>query len=121
MILDSGASAHSCGERNIMSNLQRLKELKEVITANGIVKIQWEGELSITLDNGEKFKLKNVSYWKDAPNLLSLGTLTKYGFKVNFNNTNMNLKSLEGETIYQTIRGADGIYKLYFQPSQICA
>ena len=118
MILDSGASAHSCGERNIMSNLQRLKESKEVITANGIVKIQWEGELSITLDNGEKFKLKNVSYWKNAPNLLSLGTLTKYGFKVNFDNENMNLKSFEGETIYQTIRGEDGIYKLYFQPSQ---
>ena len=121
LILDSGASNHSCGDKQLLEEIVQLKDKKEIQTANGTIVAKDQGKMRIILDNGDKFLLSSVIYWKGAPNLLSIGRLIEFGFNVVFNKKGAKILTSDGTLVYQATKDSEGVYKIYFkQQSKHC-
>ena len=113
MILDSGASQHSCGKRFLFDKIEKLAKPVILHTANGVVEVKETGTLTLNLLNGQKFVLKEVLLWPEAPLLFSVGKLIEHGFWVDFKKTGA--KIFAGRTlVYNALKGKDGVYHVEF-------
>ena len=113
-IVDSGASHHICGDRNLFSELKEIEKGK-VLTANGAIDCSLAGKLSLKMESGLEIELKDVLYWPTAPNLLSVVTLTEQGLEVNFKRNHVEIK--RGKNLICSLDKVEGLYKLV--PQQV--
>ena len=112
--LDSGASTHICGEKVLYQRLWEI-EPSEMLTANGVVRFKQMGNVLLRLDNGENVLLKDVAYWKEAPNLLSVVKLTEKGFSIQFDNEKALITTETRKTPIYVAHKEDSAYVINFQ------
>eukprot|EP00924_Labyrinthula_sp_SR-Ha-C_P010329 maker-scaffold_23-snap-gene-3.42-mRNA-1 protein AED:0.28 eAED:0.32 QI:0/0/0/1/0.33/0.5/4/0/1204 len=98
-ILDSGATQHVCGERDLFSNKIKIPE-KQISTASGEICTDKAGDVKLTLENGKPISLSGVLHWSGAPMLLSVAALTEKGVDVVFSKDVAKIIS-KGEVVYQ--------------------
>jgi hypothetical protein len=85
-LIDSGASKHMIGQRDILSSLTE-KNFSQKVTLGDDYQypIKGVGESNYKLDSGTPMKMKDVLYVPGlTKNLLSISTLDKKGFRVAF-------------------------------------
>ena len=90
--IDSGASTHMTGNRDLFIDLQETARGRSIATANNeILTCQGTGDVRITCVIGNKeepVRLRDVMYVPGlSVNLISVKQLTEKGFSVNFNNS----------------------------------
>jgi len=83
-LLDSGASDHICGATTLFTSKRKILDKHIVVTANGEIQATHKGTINLTLDNNLRVEMKNVLYWKNAPNLISVPTLASNGIQTLF-------------------------------------
>ena len=66
-LLDSGATFHTCGCREMFSNVKEMKDPVLIETANGHLVSKMSGDVKLKLFNGLHVVLRNVLYWENAP------------------------------------------------------
>lgn len=121
---DSGASSHTCNQRNWFSKYEQLSEPKEITLADGeIMKAVGKGEVEILSYNGTDWKqktLKNVLFSpKSFANLFSSTSAMDNGHEFWSNNSTCKLLD-NGKTVAVGVR-ENGLFRMMFkviQPSQ---
>ena len=83
ILLDSGASQHTCGYKEKFKNMRSI-EPEQILTANGIITFNTIGSIDLVLDNGLNVTLHDVAYWPSAPFLVSVSRLADKNIEVNF-------------------------------------
>ena len=107
-LLDSGSFYHITGERTWLQNIKNCDV--EIQTAGGDRKAKEKGELDLKINPTTILQLKNVYYWKDAPNLISVKQMTKKGFKITFENDNATITHADADFIYKVKEKEGMIY-----------
>ena len=83
-ILDSGATSHHTGNRQLLTNIRKLEEKYKTMTGDGGAVYDQVGE-SIVYANEDEFKLVDVIYVPTFKvNLISVSKLTEKGCKVSY-------------------------------------
>jgi len=113
ILLDSGASQHTCGIKSKFSELREI-EPEEIMTANGIITFHQIGTINMTLDNGLNVTLNEVAFWPNAPFLISVSKLADKGISVTFMKDFAVIKSNE-EILYNAKRN-DTVYQIELKP-----
>jgi hypothetical protein len=85
-LIDSGASKHMSGQRDILSCLTKMKFPQKVTLGDDYqYPIKGVGESNYKLDLGTPMKMKDVLYVSGlTKNLLSISALEKKGLKIAF-------------------------------------
>jgi hypothetical protein len=85
MIIDSGASFHTCKSIEMLANISECR--RQAITASGdVIEFTHKGDLELELKNGVCLKLTDVFYSpKMSMNLISVSQIHKRGGSVNLN------------------------------------
>lgn len=116
--IDSGASSHMSGNRNIFTNFfEKRANSKVYIADNTELECAGSGDIEVELMTGESTTISNVTYVKNmTANLLSVNTMVKKGFTVIFKEDGCKIidaKSLkfEGEII-ASATNVGGLYVL---------
>jgi hypothetical protein len=115
-LIDSGASKHMTGQRNIHSCILE-KNFSQKVTLGDDYQytIKGVGESNHKLNSGNSLKMKDVLYVLDLKkNLLSISDLEKKGFRVVFIDGEV-LMWAKGETLNEAIiigNEENGLYKL---------
>jgi len=115
ILLDSGASQHTCGDKMKFSNLVEVPREK-VLTANGFIEYHQKGTIEIILDNDLPVTLHDVAYWKNAPFLISVSCLVDKGIHVQFKKDHANIMK-DNDILYEAQR-IDSVYHLKMKPQQ---
>jgi hypothetical protein len=115
-LIDSGASNHMTGQRNILSCLTEKNFPQKVILGDDYqYPIKGVGESNYNLDSGTPMKMKDVLYVPGlTKNLLSISALVKKGFRIAFIDGEV-LMWPKGKTIEEAIvigKEEGGLYKL---------
>jgi transposase InsO family protein len=115
-LIDSGASKHMMGERNILSCISEKKFSQKVTLGDDYqYPIKGVGESNHKLNSGNSLKMKDVLYVSGLKkNLLSISALEKKGFRVAFIDGEV-LMWAKGETLNEAIiigNEENGLYKL---------
>lgn len=82
-IIDSGASHHVCGRRNLFTSIQQNDE-KTLMTANGNITCNEIETVSITLEKKLQVELQNALHWEKAPSLISVSKSLDKNLRVSF-------------------------------------
>jgi transposase InsO family protein len=114
--IDSGASKHMTGQRNILSCISEKKFSQKVTLGDDYqYPIKGVGESNHKLNSGNSLKMKDVLYVPGLKkNLLSISALEKKGFRVAFIDGEV-LMWAKGETLNEAIiigSEENGLYKL---------
>jgi hypothetical protein len=114
-LIDSGASKHMTGQRNILSCISKNKFSQKVTLGDDYqYPIKGVRESNHKLNSGNSLKMKDVLYVPGLKkNLLSISTLEKKGFRVAF--IDGVLMWAKGETLNEAIiigSEENGLYKL---------
>lgn len=98
--IDSGASMHMCSEKDWMYNI-REPSVKTITVANREpLAVKGAGEINVNLAQGGTIQLKNVLYVPGlAANLISVSSITKSGYKVQFSEKGCNVSDIKGNII----------------------
>jgi hypothetical protein len=115
-LIDSGASKHMTGQRNILSCISEKKFSQKVTLGDDYqYPIKGVGESNHKLNSGNSLKMKEVLYVPGLKkNLLSISALEKKGFRVSFIDGEV-LMWAKGETLNEAIiigNEENGLYKL---------
>jgi hypothetical protein len=115
-LIDSGASKHMTGQRNILSCISKKKFSQKVTLGDDYqYPIKGVGESNHKLNSGNSLKMKDVLYVPGLKkNLLSISSLEKKGFRVPFIDGEV-LMWAKGETLNEAIiigNEENGLYKL---------
>jgi hypothetical protein len=115
-LIDSGASKHMTGQRNILSCISEKKFSQKVTLGDDYqYSIKGMGESNHKLNSGNSLKMKDVLYVPGlTKNLLSISALEKKGFRVAFIDGEV-LMWAKGETLNEAIiigSEENGLYKL---------
>jgi hypothetical protein len=115
-LIDSGASKHMTGQRNILSCISEKKFSQKVTLGDDYqYPIKGVGESNHKLNSGNSLKMKDVLYVPGLKkNLLSISALEKKGFRVAFIDGEV-LMWAKGETLNEAIiigNEENGLYKL---------
>jgi hypothetical protein len=115
-LIDSGASKHMTGQRNILSCISEKKFSQKVTLGDDYqYPIKGVGESNHKLNSGNSLKMKDVLYVPGLKkNLLSISSLEKKGFRVAFIDGEV-LMWAKGETLNEEIiigNEENGLYKL---------
>jgi hypothetical protein len=115
-LIDSGASNHMTGQRNILSCISEKKFSQKVTLGDDYqYAIKGVGESNHKLNSGNSLKIKDILYVPGlTKNLLSISALEKKGFRVAFIDGEV-LMWAKGETLNEAIiigSEEDGLYKL---------
>jgi transposase InsO family protein len=115
-LIDSGASKHMTGQRDILSYISEKKFSQKVTLGDDYqYPIKGVGESNYKLNSGNSMKMKDVLYVPGlTKNLLSISALEKKGFRVAFIDGEV-LMWAKGETIKEAIiigKEEGGLYKL---------
>jgi transposase InsO family protein len=115
-LIDSGASKHMTGQRDILSCLSEKKFSQKVTLVDDYqYPIKGVGESNYKLNSGTPMKMKDVLYVPGlTKNLLSISTLEKKGFGVAFIDGEV-LMWTKGKTMEEAIvigKEEGGLYKL---------
>jgi hypothetical protein len=115
-LINSGASKHMTGQRNILSCISENKFFQKVTLGDDYkYHIKGVGESNHKLNSGNSLKMKDVLYVLGLKkNLLSISSLEKKGFKVTFIDGEV-LMWAKGETLNEAIiigNEENGLYKL---------
>jgi hypothetical protein len=115
-IIDSGASKHMMGQRDILSCISEKKFSQKVTLGDDYqYPIKGVGESNYKLNSGNSLKMKDVLYVPGlTKNLLSISSLEKKGFRVSFIDGYI-LIWAKGETLNEAIiigSEENGLYKL---------
>jgi hypothetical protein len=115
-LIDSGASKHMTGQRNILSCISEKKFSQKVTLGDDYqYPIKGVGESNHKLNSGNSLKMKDVLYVPGLKkNLLSISSLEKKGFRVAFIDGEV-LMWAKGETLNEAIiigSEENGLYKL---------
>jgi hypothetical protein len=115
-LIDSGASKHMKGQRNILSCISENKFSQKVTLGDDYqYPIKGVGESNHKLNSGNSLKMKDVLYVPGLKkNLLSISALEKKGFRVAFIEGEV-LMWAKGETLNEVIiigSEENGLYKL---------
>jgi hypothetical protein len=115
-LIDSGASKHMTGQRDILSCISEKKFSQKVTLGDDYqYPIKGVGESNYKLNSGNSMKMKDVLYVPGlTKNLLSISALEKKGFRVAFIDGEV-LMWAKGETIKEAIvigKEEGGLYKL---------
>jgi transposase InsO family protein len=115
-LIDSGASKHMTGQRNILSCISEKKFSQKVTLGDDYqYPIKGVGESNHKLNSGNSLKMKDVLYVPGLKkNLLSISALEKKGFRVAFIDGEV-LMWAKGETLNEAIiigSEENGLYKL---------
>jgi hypothetical protein len=115
-LIDSGASKHMTGQRDILSYISENKFSQKVTLRDDYqYPIKGVGESNYKLNSGNAMKMKDVLYVPGlTKNLLSISTLEKKGFRVAFIDGEV-LMWTKGETLKEAIiigKEKGGLYKL---------
>jgi hypothetical protein len=115
-LIDSGASKHMMGQRNILSCISENKFSQKVTLGDDYqYPIKGVGESNHKLNSGNSLKMKDVLYVPGLKkNLLSISALEKKGFRVAFIYGEV-LMWAKGETLNEAIiigNEENGLYKL---------
>jgi hypothetical protein len=115
-LIDSGASKHMTGQRNILSCISEKKFSQKVTLGDDYqYPIKGVGESNHKLNSGNSLKMKEVLYVPGLKkNLLSISALEKKGFRVAFIDGEV-LMWAKGETLNEAIvigNEENGLYKL---------
>ncbi len=88
-VLDSGASRHLTGNRELLINLRRINRPNSVTFANGTVgRADYPGDTFLEAANGRYMLLREVLYIPTAAaNLFSISTAIQHGAKFHFGPT----------------------------------
>jgi hypothetical protein len=103
-LIDSGASKHMTGQRDILSYISENKFSQKVTLGDDYqYPIKGVGESNYKLNSRNSMKMKDVLYVPSlTKNLLSISSLEKKGFKVSFKDGEF-LMWTKGETIKEAI------------------
>jgi transposase InsO family protein len=115
-LIDSGASKHMTGQRDILSCISEKKFSQKVTLGDDYqYPIKGVGESNYKLNSGNSMKMKDVLYVPGlTKNLLSISALEKKGFRVAFIDGEV-LMWAKGETLKEAIvigKEEGGLYKL---------
>jgi hypothetical protein len=115
-LIDSGASKHMTGQRDILSYISKKKFSHKVTLGDDYqYPIKGVGESNYKLNSGNAMKMKDVPYVLGlTKNLLSISALEKKGFRVAFIDGEV-LMWAKGETLKEVIiigKEEGGLYKL---------
>jgi hypothetical protein len=115
-LIDSGASKHMKGQRDILSCILEKKFSQKVTLGDDYqYPIKGVGESRYKLNSGNSIKMKDVLFVPGlTKNLLSISALEKKGFKFDFIDEEF-LMWANGETMNEAIiigREENGLYKL---------
>jgi transposase InsO family protein len=115
-LIDSGASKHMTGQRDILSCISEKKFSQKVTLGDDYqYPIKGVGESNYKLNSGNSMKMKDVLYVPGlTKNLLSISALEKKGFRVAFIDGEV-LMWAKGETMKEAIvigKEEGGLYKL---------
>jgi hypothetical protein len=115
-LIDSGASKHMTGQRNILSCVSENKFSQKVTLGDDYqYPIKGVGESNHKLNSGNSLKMKDILYVPGLKkNLLSISYLEKKGFRVAFIDGEV-LMWANGETLNEAIiigSEENGLYKL---------
>jgi hypothetical protein len=115
-LIDSGASKHIMGQRNILSCISAKKFSQKVTLGDDYqYAIKGVGESNHKLNSGNSLKMKDILYVPGlTKNLLSISALEKKGFEVAFIDGEV-LMWAKGETLNEAIiigSEENGLYKL---------
>jgi hypothetical protein len=115
-LIDSGASKHMTGQKNILSCISEKKFSHKVTLGDDYqYGIKGVGESNHKLNSGNSLKMKDVLYVPGlTKNLLSISALKKKGFRVAFIGGEV-LMWVKGETLNEGIiigSEENGLYKL---------
>jgi transposase InsO family protein len=115
-LIDSGASKHMTGQRDILSCISEKKFSQKVTLGDDYqYPIKGVGESNYKLNSGNSMKMKDVLYVPGlTKNLLSISALEKKGFRIAFIDGEV-LMWAKGETMKEAIiigKEEGGLYKL---------
>jgi transposase InsO family protein len=115
-LIDSGASKHMTGQRDIFSCISKKKFSQKVTLGDDYqYPIKGVGESNYKLNSGNSLKMKDVLYVPGLTNnLLSISSLKKKGFRLAFIDGEV-LMWAKGETLNEAIiigSEENGLYKL---------
>jgi hypothetical protein len=115
-LIDSGASKHMTGQRDVLSFLSEKKFSRKVTLGDDYqYPIKGVGESNYKLNSGTPMKMKDVLYVPGlTKNLLSISYLQKKGFRISFIDGEV-LMWAKGETMKEAIvigKEEVGLYKL---------
>ena len=115
-LIDSGASKHMTGQRNILSYISEKNFSQKVKLGDDYqYPVKEVGESNHKLNSGNSLKMKDVLYVPSLKkNLLSISALEKKGFSVAFIDGEV-LMWTKGETLNEAIiigNEENGLYKL---------
>ena len=115
-ILDSGTTKHVSGQLSLFDpSTLKSTSAYHVKTASGTVQPSMIGDMNLNF-HGVKLTLKDVLYWPNAPNLLSVPLITSKGFNITFYLEKAAI-SLKNKNIL-TIPKLDGAYRMKFKQDE---
>ena len=112
-VLDSGASRHMTGNKELLCNLRQIDQPSSVTFANGTVgQAEFVGDTFLKADGNQAIQLRDVLYIPTAAaNLLSIPTAIKHGTKFRFGVADCAINH-SGRDIATARRQSNGLYSI---------
>ena len=118
-VLDTGATNHMTGSRSVFAELNTGVAGTVKFGDGSVVAIEGKGTVLFACKNGEHRRLDDVYYIpRLTTNIISLGQMDEYGFKVDIESRILRLYDLQQQLLAKVHRSAS---RLYFLDMNIAA